>query len=352
MSLRLTALPLLLLLHFLHSTTVTSKKVCGRPVLPAQLKVDVLQRVYEPGEQLVLSCEQGYISAGGSRKIVCIDQGVWTAPTLKCLPRPCPVPDQILNGRADFDDIVFLSNISYTCNEGYILTGTNSSTCLHNGQWGASPPTCKPVTCGLPKIPQFAKMTYDKKFTGNETEFGFGGKYECLPPLALFGNERAFCAANGSWTEPPKCKFVSCPPPEKIDNGFLTLAVIREHGYKERVKYGCNVDYVLDGPAEIECEKNGQWSRKPACRAPCSIGIKRGRVFYNNKKLWIEDVKPNRLLHAEMVVFYCQDKQKGCGYPEASQCIDGTLETPKCFEEPTWNMYNLKAKSLPSENLC
>lgn len=59
---------------------------------------------------------------------------------------------------------------------------------------------------------------------------------------------------------------VSCPIPTGIPNGFITFAVMRQHGYKEKVKYACNEHYILDGEAEIQCQNTGNWSSKPVCR--------------------------------------------------------------------------------------
>lgn len=59
---------------------------------------------------------------------------------------------------------------------------------------------------------------------------------------------------------------VSCAIPAGIPNGFITFAVMREHGYKETVKYGCVDHFVLDGDAEIRCQNTGNWSSKPVCR--------------------------------------------------------------------------------------
>lgn len=59
---------------------------------------------------------------------------------------------------------------------------------------------------------------------------------------------------------------VSCPIPTGILNGFITFAVMREHGYKETVKYGCVDHYVLEGDAETRCQNTGDWSPKPVCR--------------------------------------------------------------------------------------
>ena len=62
------------------------------------------------------------------------------------------------------------------------------------------------VTCGLPPIPNYSQIIFDKKPVGNIFEFGFGGRCECSPHLAMFGDERAYCQANGRWTEPPECR--------------------------------------------------------------------------------------------------------------------------------------------------
>ncbi|KPP78405.1 hypothetical protein Z043_102091, partial [Scleropages formosus] len=186
------------------------------------------------------------------------------------------------------------------------------------------------VTCGLPEIPKYGKIIHHKKSKDNTTAFGDSVTYECLPPQALFGNEIGFCTANGNWTKAPECRFVTCPVPPGIENGFISFAVKREHSYKEKVKYGCKVDYILDGPVEIECQKTGQWSTMPVCRG--KVDIERGRIFYNGQKIWIENLKPNKILHSEVVAVYCKNKEKACGYPVTSQCINGILRIPQCYE--------------------
>ncbi|MEQ2182206.1 hypothetical protein GOODEAATRI_019830 [Goodea atripinnis] len=59
---------------------------------------------------------------------------------------------------------------------------------------------------------------------------------------------------------------VSCPIPPNILNGVITFAVMRQHGYKEKVNYSCNEHYTLEGEAEIQCQNTGNWSSKPVCR--------------------------------------------------------------------------------------
>lgn len=66
--------------------------------------------------------------------------------------------------------------------------------------------------------------------------------------------------------------------------------------------------------------------------APCTVSIQRGRILYKEKKMWIADFQPNVVLHKETVSVYCMDKDRKCGYAMSTQCIDGTLKIPECFE--------------------
>ncbi|XP_010887634.1 beta-2-glycoprotein 1 isoform X1 [Esox lucius] len=342
-------LAFLLLCQLVLCTAVTSKKVCGRPPVTDGIDELGLKRVYEIGEQVNLGCERGYTpSKAMTARITCLASGEWTKLDLVCSPKMCPLPKPMQ--KPGFVEVPYKSVLNFSCDSGYVMTGANESVCLHDGTLSAPMPMCTAVSCPLPRAPKHGKIVYDDKQVSNvETQYGQSWTYECLPPRAPIGNERGSCLASGNVTEPPVCEEVSCSIPPTIENGIITFAVMREAGYKEKVKYQCKEHYVMDGSDEIQCQKTGNWSTMPVCRAPCKVNINRGRIFYNAKKIWIEDLKPNRVLHKENVVFYCLNKEKKCGIPVASQCIDGTLKTPECFKEPSKVEYNLKSKSLPSE---
>ncbi|KAM6972457.1 beta-2-glycoprotein 1-like [Aplochiton taeniatus] len=323
--------------------------VCGRPPVTDGIDVASLKRVYEIGDEVTLACELGYSPSTAPSRIVCNTDGTWPRTDLVCAPKTCSIPKPLQTLHFGRTEVPFKSVLNYTCDEGYVLEGSNKSECLHDTRWSHPPPLCRAVSCGLPRPPREGKIVHDKKFTGDTTIYGQGWTYECNPPKAPIGFDRGYCLANGNTTEPPECREVSCAVPTGLANGFITFAVKREHGYKEKVRYECNPNYVLDGPAEIECKNTGNWSAKPVCRAPCTVNIKRGRIFYNAKKIWIGDFKPNRVLHGEPVVFYCLNKPEKCGYPVATTCSDGILTIPECFEEPGKMEYTLKPKSLPSE---
>lgn len=66
--------------------------------------------------------------------------------------------------------------------------------------------------------------------------------------------------------------------------------------------------------------------------APCSVGIQRGRILYKGKRLWIEELDPNRVLHRDIVSVYCMNEARKCGYAMPTQCIDGRLDIPGCYD--------------------
>ncbi|KAI5108821.1 beta-2-glycoprotein 1 [Silurus meridionalis] len=322
-------------------------EVCPRPLPEDNTELIGGQLFFEPGTEVTLSCSQGYSHSGGSRKITCKKNGEWTERFLQCSPKRCSVPESPQNGKAEFDKIVYKSVITFNCNNGYNLVGANSSTCLHTGQWSKPTPQCEPVLCGLPDIPPNAKIVYDKQFKGYTVPFGFGGKYECFPPMAAIGEQRAMCTEDGTWTDPPECILVTCPEPSGIDNGFLSFAESRKYGYKEKVKYGCTHPYILDGLAEVECQETGSWSKIPTCKAPCTVGIERGRIVYRGSKMWIADFKPNQVTHSEQVTVYCLDQEKDCGYPVNMRCDNGEMPIPACYTEP--DAYSIRPGTFPSE---
>ncbi len=59
--------------------------VCGRPPITDGIDRLTLKRVYEVGEEVTLTCEQGYLpSTATPRRIICNAAGEWTQSDLAC----------------------------------------------------------------------------------------------------------------------------------------------------------------------------------------------------------------------------------------------------------------------------
>ncbi|XP_062886696.1 beta-2-glycoprotein 1-like [Mobula hypostoma] len=326
---------------------------CGRPPELKNGHVMNGKKVYEPGEEAVYSCNTGY-AGFGYNKLVCPKTGIWSRPKLQCEPRSCPVPKMLENGEVQATEFKLGKQVYYHCNEGFILRGKRNSTCLADGTWSDQQQFCEPVQCLPAPVPINGKIvSYSTQRPYNISVFGDMIKYECSKGLALFGNETAFCLASGSWSKTPQCKEVKCPSPPNIVNGFLVFAFKHKYNVGESVDYGCIENYIIEGAREVTCQKTAEWTPIPSCRAPCTIPFKRGRIFYSGKKIWVEDLPEKRILHKERIAVYCYNKERKCGYPVLTQCIDSQIQIPSCFKEPSAFSYNLKYRSLPSEiNQC
>eukprot|EP00062_Callorhinchus_milii_P004728 gi/632943404/ref/XP_007886930.1/ PREDICTED: beta-2-glycoprotein 1 [Callorhinchus milii] len=321
---------------------------CGTPPLIVNAHVVGVKVIYEPGEEAVYSCNVGYMGIGRNR-IVCPKNARWNKPGIKCEPKPCPIPQVLENGMMHSTEFKFGKTVYYSCNEGYILRGKNSSYCQSDTMWSDLQRSCEPVRCSPPTLPMYGSIKFSNPHGATDIPvFGESVTYSCNQGLALIGNETSFCLASGKWSQAPVCKEVKCPSPQKIVNGFLVFALKRNYNYLESVQYGCVQNYVLDGSRDVTCQKSGNWTHVPVCRAACILSVNRARIFYKGKKLWIKNLPSKRVQHREMVAFYCEDKKHNCGYPVLTQCIDGKIEAPSCFQEPSAAAYMFNWK-LPSE---
>ncbi|CAM4554629.1 beta-2-glycoprotein 1 [Lepidochelys kempii] len=310
-----------------------AEHVCPKPREVPFATIDVDKRIYERGEEIMYTCDPGYSHQSGSRKYTCPWSGKWPINTMRCIPKKCPSPEPMRNGIVHFIDLNYQSLIHFSCEPGYILYGANTSQCMADGQWSGKLPECQPVTCPPPSLPEFGVISYHKLTPGNESVFQDIIRFECLPSFALFGNETATCMANGSWSDIPECRYVQCPHPTGIENGFVNFAVRRTYHYMESVDYGCQPHYVLDGPRESRCEKTGRWSTKPSCKAPCKIPVNKATVLYNGRKIKVQQDLKEGIQHAETIFFFCKNKEEKCGYTIPTQCINGQLTVPSCFKE-------------------
>ncbi|KAM4843195.1 beta-2-glycoprotein 1 isoform 2-T2 [Thomomys bottae] len=265
---------LVLFSSFLYHVAIAGR-TCPQPEELPFAEVVPFKTFYLPGEQIVYSCKPGYVSRGGMRRFTCPLSGMWPINTLKCIPISCPPPP----------------------------------------------------------IPKYATLSFYKPSAGNNSLYRDTAVFECLPHHAMFGNNTITCTAHGNWTELPECREVKCPFPSRPDNGFVNYPAKEALLYKDKATYGCHNTYSLDGPEEVECTKLGNWSAQPSCKASCKVSVKRATVLYQGQRVKLQEKFKNGMTHGDKVCFFCKNKEKKCSYTEEAQCIDGTIEIPKCFKE-------------------
>uniref|UniRef100_A0A8C7FUX9 Sushi, von Willebrand factor type A, EGF and pentraxin domain-containing protein 1 n=1 Tax=Oncorhynchus kisutch TaxID=8019 RepID=A0A8C7FUX9_ONCKI len=240
-------------------------------------------------------CTDGY-TAGNNSKVVCNAQGVWAPPEGQedphCIAnfcqRPTDLPHAILDS-ANKPKYASNTEVSYKCEEGFVLNTTATLKCMIGGKWMPSPYDvgCVPVRCSKPSGIERGYVS------GTNYSFGAMVAYSCDKGFLIRGEKRRTCKANGEWGGVlPVCQPVSCPFPPPLKNGF-----IQNKGrffFNSKVTYACNAGYRLTGRPVRLCQANRQWSNgdSPVCHLltcdpPPSIlhGQYRGSVFEVGRKV-------------------------------------------------------------------
>ncbi|XP_069808580.1 beta-2-glycoprotein 1 isoform X2 [Dendropsophus ebraccatus] len=246
-------------------------KVCGRPRQVENAVFRPGRVVYNPQDVVTYSCNLGYVKDSGNDKALCLILGNWEHATLQCKRQQCPKPGALENGTVRYTDITYQSIIYFSCHEGYRLRGANESQCLVSGAWSA--------------------------------------------PF-------------------PVCEAVKCQRPTEIPNGYMSFAPYRKYDYKEAVTYGCNPPYTLVGSRTSYCDKDGEWTQKPLCQAPCHVPTPKANVLHNGRKTRVDEISRQQIQHGDVITYYCKNKIEKCAYTVESRCHDGNFTVPACYKKP------------------
>lgn len=120
----------------------------------------------------------------------------------------------------------------------------------------------------------------------------------------------------------------------EIPNGYMSFAPYRKYSYKEAVTYGCNPPYALVGSRTSYCDKDGEWTQKPLCQAPCHVPTPKANVLHNGRKTRVDEISRQQIQHGDVITFYCRNKKENCAYSVQSQCHDGNFTVPACYKKP------------------
>ncbi|KAL9972183.1 hypothetical protein ACROYT_G018440 [Oculina patagonica] len=141
----------------------------------------------------------------GEDSQVCQADGLWSGSKPVCLERSCGNPGVPDNGAKNSSQYQYGYSISFTCDVGYTLQGSQVRTCQTNGQWTGTQPVCQIVDCGDPGVPTNG-VRYGDTFTYNSRIV-----LECDPGWKLVGDLARTCQADGTWTgTQPTCQQTSC----------------------------------------------------------------------------------------------------------------------------------------------
>lgn len=235
--------------HWEGSGPTCTKIHCEKPRFIANGDVQYNDISY--GSSVTFSCQNGYILSG-SRIQFCLESGLWNGSTPSCNPVSCGPPPSIENGFIVGDLYTYGNTVAYICDEGYQQSSEGNLLCREDGTWSPAPPQCSKVYCGAPPTVTNAKTT------GNDFFFEGLVTYGCNTGYKRRGSASIVCGSNSLWSgSVPSCEIISCGTPPGIAHATVSFLT---QTYNSVATYKCNYGYIRKGDTIALCSENGTWS--------------------------------------------------------------------------------------------
>ncbi|XP_019626709.1 PREDICTED: sushi, von Willebrand factor type A, EGF and pentraxin domain-containing protein 1-like [Branchiostoma belcheri] len=255
------------------STTCQADQTWSNPVRPCQaVQCPTLTTPANGGlnpagphfyqNQVTFTCNQGYGLSGASR-LTCQADGMWSNSVPSCILGQCPTLAAPANGGlSPTGTTAYQTVVTFTCNLGYQLVGDSSTTCQAGLTWSSAIPTCQPVPC-----PTLAAPANGIVSPTGAASYQDQVQFICNAGYSRVGAPSSTCQANGTWSDPvPACNVVQCPTLVAPTNGALSPTGATS--YLTVVTFTCNTGYDRNGAADATCQADGTWSRDvPTCTA-------------------------------------------------------------------------------------
>ncbi|XP_065189195.1 sushi, von Willebrand factor type A, EGF and pentraxin domain-containing protein 1-like isoform X2 [Sycon ciliatum] len=239
------------------STLTCSASDCGAIQAPANGMFFTNGTTY--GSMASFTCNIGY-NLTGSSSITCYESGVWSASFPSCDRVVCSALMNPTLGTVRVPANEYLSKATYSCNDGYVLSGDAVTTCLLTGLWSTSPPTCQ-------RIPTCAVLTIaNGEFSEQQTQrLNAVANVTCNEGYEINGSRSVVCLESGKWSDTPHCMEIPTCAVLQIANGAFSEAQTQRVNSAAEVT--CNTGYQINGSRSVVCLESGVWSDNPHCMA-------------------------------------------------------------------------------------
>ncbi|XP_046667039.1 uncharacterized protein LOC124358766 isoform X4 [Homalodisca vitripennis] len=127
-------------------------KACGKPEQPPNSTM--VAKNFNVGATIDYSCDEGHLLVGPSTR-VCLPTGFYNEFPPVCKRVQCGYPADIPNGNYQLlnDSVGYMSQVLYSCDEGYKLMGRAQLICDLDERWDGPPPRCHQIKQSTPIVP-------------------------------------------------------------------------------------------------------------------------------------------------------------------------------------------------------
>ncbi|CAN9500722.1 unnamed protein product [Ophioblennius macclurei] len=216
-----------------------------------------MEASYADERQVRVGCNIGF---SGFFKLIC-KNGDWTSKGAGCEPKSCGHPGDA--PFAEFElvnatDFVFGSKVVYICQKGYYMVSRrNYRNCLLEG-WDGAIPVCEAQQCPAIHVEDNIKVT------GDPEEAGFGNVvlFSCKSNSEVVnGPMEIYCDENGQWSG---VGWHGLPPKceeikcsPPIIENGYVLGDVKEYKENELLSYKCDPQFKVAGGRSSKCIKTG-----------------------------------------------------------------------------------------------
>nr|XP_002733735.2 PREDICTED: polycystic kidney disease protein 1-like 2-like [Saccoglossus kowalevskii] len=176
---------------------ICAPDTCDSPVIPpSSYIVENITLPLKHGDTITIGCDDGFYLVGQDSSTCAY--GNWVPNNMECYIYTCDAPTAPNNSQSlgSYDIFLHQDVIYFECNDGYYLSGENSSTCAY-GEWVPSElETCSIYTCDRPPTPDNGFLVEDN----NKQDFEHLDvvHFECFEDYYLAGNDSVLCKY-GKW---------------------------------------------------------------------------------------------------------------------------------------------------------
>ncbi|XP_064386249.1 P-selectin-like isoform X2 [Halichondria panicea] len=237
------------------------------------------------------TCNNGYTLTGGGVR-ACQNDRTWSGSAQTCQAN-CPDLPTLTNGMIMYsagspDNRPLGSSAVHSCNTGYTLTGGITRVCVTGARWSETAPTCQGPCSDLPPLMN-GGITYTDGLTDSRPVNTIA-TYTCDNGYTLTGGSFRACQNGGTWDgTAPTCQATTCPDLITPTNGMISynMGTTGLRPVNTVATLSCNTGFNR----ATTCQADRMWSGSEiTCEIYLTLGYDRRVITTNNTEIFITDI--------------------------------------------------------------